>query len=67
MMDDLFPWLFWSGAVVIAYSAIVASVRYVHHWRRGARIMAAQALLQTALSTFGLVAFWLIHRNYMPG
>jgi len=67
MLDDLFPWLFWPGAVVIAYSAIIASVRYVYHWRRGARTMAAQALLQTALSMFGLIAFWLIHRNFMPG
>jgi hypothetical protein len=65
MMHNLLTWLFWSGVAVIAYSTISASFKYIHHWRRGARPMAAQAALQTVLSTFGLVALLLIRRIYM--
>ena len=65
MADDLVPWFFWFGAAAIAYSTISASIRYVHHWRRGARIMAAQAALQALLCTFGLVTLWCIYRAYM--
>jgi hypothetical protein len=67
MMDNLLTWLFWSGAAVIVYSAISASIRYVHHWRRGSRTMAAQAAVQALLCTFGLVTAWAIYRVYMPG
>ena len=66
MMNNLFAWLFWSGAAVIVYSAVSASMRYVHFWRRGARTLAAQAGLQTILCLFGLVALWVIHRGFMP-
>jgi hypothetical protein len=65
-MDTLFVWLFWLGAAVVVYSAIAASIRYVHFWRRGARTMAAQAGIQTVLSMFGLFAFWFIYRFYLP-
>ena len=64
MMDTLFPWLYWSGVAVVVYSAIAASIRYVHYWRRGHKTMAAQAVLQTVLSMFGLLALLLIHRLY---
>jgi hypothetical protein len=66
-MDTLFPWLYWSGAAVIVYSTVSASVKYVHHWRRGSRAMAAQAGLQTVLSIFGLAIIWAIYQVYMPG
>ena len=66
MMDNLFTWLFWASTTVIVYSALVASVNYVKYWRQGARTMAAQAVVQTVLCMFGLVALWVIHRFYMP-
>jgi hypothetical protein len=66
MMDNLFTWLFWASAAVISYSALVASINYVKYWRQGARIMAAQAILQTVLCMSGLVVLWVIHRFYMP-
>jgi hypothetical protein len=65
MMHNLLTWLFWSGVAVISYSTVSASVKYIHHWRQGAKPMAAQAALQTVLSTFGLVALLLIRRVYM--
>jgi hypothetical protein len=64
MMDNLLTWVFWSGATVIAYSTVSASVKYIHHWRRGSSAMAAQAALQTVLGTFGLVALLFIYRIY---
>ena len=48
MMDTVITWMFWIGAGVIAYSAVAASIRYFHFWRRGARTMAAEADLQHA-------------------
>jgi len=67
MVEDLVIWLFWLGAAAIGYSTLAASIRYVLHWRRGARIMAAQAALQTLLCTFGLATLWCIYRAYMSG
>lgn len=67
MADDLLIWLYWFGAAAIGYGAISASVRYVHHWRRGARIMAAQAAVQAILCTAGLGTIWAIYRTYMSG
>jgi hypothetical protein len=64
MMDNLLTWLFWSGATVIAYGTVSASVKYIHHWRRGSSAMAAQAALQTVLGTIGLVALLFVYRIY---
>ena len=66
MMDNLLIWLFWSGATAIAIGTVSASVKYIHHWRRGSSAMAAQAALQTVLGTFGLVTLLFIHRIYLP-
>jgi len=66
-MADMFTLLFWSGTAVIVYSCIAASLRYVYYLRRGARIMAAQAMLKSMLSLFSLVALWFIHQYYVPG
>ena len=66
MMETLFTWLFWASTTVIVYSALVASINYVKYWRQGVRTMAAQAIVQTVLCMFGLVALWIIHRLYMP-
>jgi hypothetical protein len=67
VMDPIFTLLFWSGAAVIVYSCVAASIRYLYHMRRGARIRAAQAMIQSMLSMFGLVALWFIHQYYVPG
>jgi hypothetical protein len=66
MIENLLTWLFWSGSAAIVYSTISASVRYLHHWRRGARTLAAQAGLQTVFCVFGLVTLWCIYRVYLP-
>jgi hypothetical protein len=66
MMDKLFTWLFWGSAAVIVYSALVATINYVNYRRQGARTLAAQAIVQTVLCMFGLIALWTIHRFYMP-
>ena len=66
-MAHVFTLLFWSGAAVIVYSWIAASIRYIYCVRRGYRIMAAQAMLKSMLSLFGLVALWFIHQYYVPG
>ena len=65
MVEDLVIWLFWLGAAAIGYSTLAASIRYVLHWRRGARIMAAQAALQAILCTAGLGTIWAIYRTYI--
>jgi len=65
MMDNLLIWLFWSGATAIAFGTVSASFKYVHHWRRGASAMAAQAALRTVLGTFGLVTLLFIYRIYL--
>jgi hypothetical protein len=67
MEFDLVTWVFWSGAAAVGISTISASIRYVHHWRRGAKILAAEAALQAVVCTFGLVTFWAIYRTYMSG
>jgi hypothetical protein len=67
VMDPIFSLLFWSGVAVIVYSCVTASISYLYHLRRGARIKAAQAMIQSMLSMFGLVALWFIHRYYVPG
>ena len=66
-MAQMLTLLFWSGAAVIVYSWIAASIRYIYYLRRGYRIMAAQAKLKSMLSLFGLVALWLVHHYYVPG
>ena len=66
MLDNLFTWVFWASAAVIVYAAVVASVNYVNYRRQGARTMAAQAVVQTVLSMFGLVVLSVIRRFYMP-
>jgi hypothetical protein len=63
-MDGVLTWLFWSFAAVIGYSYIGGFIKYLHHLRRGSRILATQALLQSMLSMFVLVALWLIHWYY---
>ena len=65
MMDTVITWMFWLGVGAIAYSAVAASIRYFHFWRRGARTMAAEAGIQTVLSVFGLVGLWFIYRFYL--
>lgn len=65
-MDDVLTLLFWSGAAVIGYSYIGGFIKYIYHLRRGSKILAEQALIQSMLSMSGLVALWLIHRYYSP-
>jgi len=67
MEYDLVTWLFWLGVAAVGFSTISATVRYVHHWRRGAKVLAAEAALQALVCTFGLVTFWAIYRTYMSG
>jgi hypothetical protein len=67
MADHMAIWLFWFCAVAVGYGAISASIRYIHHWRRGSRIMAAQAALQAVLCTAGLGTVWAIYRTYISG
>jgi hypothetical protein len=67
MADDMAIWLFWFCAVAIGYSTLSAAIRYVYHWRRGSRIMAAQAALQAILCTAGLGTIWTIYRTYISG
>ena len=67
MADDLLVWLYWFGAAAIGYGALSACIRYIHHWRRGARIMAAQAAVQAMLCTVGIAVVWAIHQVYMHG
>ena len=66
-MAQTFTLLFWSGTALVVYSWISASIRYVYYIRRGARIMAAQAMLKSLLSLVGLVALCFIHHYYVPG
>ena len=58
-------WLLWLAAAAICYGALSASIRYVYHWRRGARIMAAQAAIQAVICTAGLGTIWAIYRTYL--
>jgi hypothetical protein len=67
MAGDMAIWLFWFGAAAIGYGTLSAFIRYVYHWRRGARIMAAQAAVQAVLCTFGIAVIWAIHQVYLPG
>jgi glucose uptake protein GlcU len=64
MIDNLLTWVFWSGAAVAMYITISSSVRYVHHWRRGSKIMAAEAALQTVIYLSCLVTLWCVYRAY---
>jgi len=65
MEYELVTWIFWLGAVAVLLGTISAAVRYVHHWRRGSKILAAEAALQGVVCTFGLVTLWAIYRTYM--
>ena len=65
MEYELVTWVFWLGAVAVLLGMISATIRYVHHWRRGSKILAAEAALQGVVCTFGLVTFWAIYRTYM--
>jgi hypothetical protein len=65
MLHSLFKLLFWSGVAIFVYGAIAAPMAYVHHLRRGARIMAAEALIATILSGLCLVALWFIYEYFM--
>jgi len=67
MVFDLVTWVFWIGAATVGYSTISASIRYVHHWRCGAKILAAEAAVQAVVCTVGLGTFWAIYRTYMSG
>jgi hypothetical protein len=63
MMNEAMSWMFWFGVAACGYSGISAFVRYVHHRRRGALIMASQANLQSVISTAGLMLLWYLHRT----
>jgi phosphotransferase system glucose/maltose/N-acetylglucosamine-specific IIC component len=65
MLHVLFKLLFWSGVIVFIYGLVAAPVAYVHHIRRGSRVMAAEALIAAILSTFCLVALWFIYDYFM--
>ncbi|HQR12332.1 MAG TPA: hypothetical protein PLW68_13490 [Casimicrobiaceae bacterium] len=67
MTDNLLIWLFWAGAAAVAYGIVSATVKYVHSWRIGHRIMAAQAALQTVLCMAGLLMLLIIYQIYLPG
>lgn len=61
MMHILFRLLFWSGVVISFLGAIAAPMAYVYHWRRGARLMASQALIAAMLSALCLAVLWLFY------
>ena len=61
MMQILFRLLFWTGVVIFFLGAIAAPVAYVYHWRRGARLMASQALIAAILSALCLAALWVLY------
>ena len=64
MMHILFRLLFWTGVVIFSLGAIAAPVAYVHHWRRGARVLASQALIAAMLSTLCLAVLWLFYEYF---
>ena len=64
MLENPFNWLIWSAVAVAIYITISASVRYIHHWRRGARTLAAQAALQTVIYLSVLVTIWCVYRAH---
>jgi hypothetical protein len=59
MMHILFRLLFWTGVVIFFFGAIAAPMAYVYHRRRGAGVMASQALIAAILSAMCLAALWL--------
>jgi predicted signal transduction protein with EAL and GGDEF domain len=67
MQFDLVTSVFWLGAAAVGYSTISASIRHVHHWRRGANILAAEAALQAVVCTLGLGTFWAVYLTYLSG
>ena len=67
MTDNLINYLFWGSAAVVTYGIVSASVKYVNSWRVGHKIMAAQAVLQTALCVAGLLLLLILHERYLLG
>jgi hypothetical protein len=67
MTDNLLNWLFWAGAAVVTFGIVSATIKYVHSWRVGHKIMAAQAALQTVLCMAGLLMLLIIYQSYLPG
>lgn len=67
MMNEAMSWMFWFGVAALGYSDVSAFVRYVHHLRHGALIMASQAKLQVAISTAGMMLLWYMFRASMQG
>jgi len=65
-MENLGGWLFWSVTGLVVYSGVSATVRYLQHWRSGARTLAAQAVLQTLFCMILLVALMFIYQGFMP-
>ena len=64
MMHILFRLLFWTGVVIFFLGAVAAPMAYVYHWRRGARLMASQALIAAMLSALCLAVLWLFYEYF---
>jgi hypothetical protein len=60
-------WPFFLSVTAISYGALSGAIRYVYHWRRGARILAAQAAVQAVICTGGLGMICAIYRTYFSG
>jgi len=65
MLHSLFKLLFWFSVAIFFYGAVAAPVAYVQHMRRGARVLAAEALIASVLSALCLVALWFIYEYFM--
>jgi hypothetical protein len=65
MLHNLFKLLFWLGVAIFVYGAVAAPVAYVQHRRRGARVLAAEALIAALLSAACLIALWFIYDYFM--
>ena len=65
MMHILFRLLFWTGVVIFFFGAIAAPMAYVYHLRRGARVIASQALIAAILSALCLAALWLFYEYFI--
>jgi len=55
------------GVAAISYGALSGSIRYVYHWRHGARILAAQAAVQAVICIVGLGVICALYRTYISG
>lgn len=65
MVNILYRLLFWIGVVIFLYGAIAAPMAYVYHLRRGARVMASQAMIAAILSALCLAVLWLFYEYFI--